>query len=115
LRAKGFFWLASRPDEAGYWSQAGQLLSVEYAGPWSGGSMQESSADIDSSASHPSGSDDDEEILDAGSPRQELVLVGANVDREAICAALDACLLTHAEFAAGYASWQEMNDDFPEW
>ena len=34
LRSKGFFWLATRPEEAGSWSQAGGLMRYDYAGRW---------------------------------------------------------------------------------
>ncbi len=34
LRSKGFFWLASRPREAGSWSQAGGLMRYGLAGRW---------------------------------------------------------------------------------
>jgi len=43
LRVKGFFWLASRPDDAGLWSQAGDLLTVEYARPWGEGPSDDES------------------------------------------------------------------------
>lgn len=34
LRSKGFFWLASKPEEAGNWSQAGGLMRHGFAGRW---------------------------------------------------------------------------------
>lgn len=34
LRSKGFFWLASKPEEAGSWSQAGGLMRHGFAGRW---------------------------------------------------------------------------------
>ncbi|MDX1906164.1 MAG: GTP-binding protein [Bacteroidia bacterium] len=34
VRSKGFFWLASRPAQALYWSQAGGSLRYEPAGTW---------------------------------------------------------------------------------
>ena len=34
LRSKGFFWLASRPDWAGLWSQAGDTMQHGCAGRW---------------------------------------------------------------------------------
>ena len=41
IRSKGFFWLASRPDEAQVWSQAGGSLRYEYAGHWAKEAKQE--------------------------------------------------------------------------
>jgi len=34
LRSKGFFWLATRPDQHGEWSQAGGMLTLQGGGPW---------------------------------------------------------------------------------
>lgn len=34
LRSKGFFWLASRPEFAGSWSQAGGTMQYGFAGRW---------------------------------------------------------------------------------
>jgi G3E family GTPase len=97
LRAKGFFWLASRPDDAGLWSQAGDLLTVEYAGPWGEGMLDEETG----------------EELGAGPPRQELVVIGVELDRQALTAALDRCLLTETELARGRGHWRKVRDPFP--
>jgi G3E family GTPase len=97
LRAKGFFWLASRPDDAGLWSQAGDLLTVEHAGPWGEGILDEETG----------------EELGVGAPRQELVVIGVNLDRQALTAALDQCLLTEAEAARGRNHWRKVRDPFP--
>mgnify|MGYP005844175803 CR=1 FL=1 len=97
LRAKGFFWLASRPDDAGLWSQAGDLLTVEYAGPWGVGILDEESG----------------EELGVGAPRQELVIIGVGLDRQALTAALDHCLLSDEELARGRGYWRKLCDPFP--
>jgi G3E family GTPase len=34
LRVKGLFWMATRPDFIGLWSQAGQVVTLECAGRW---------------------------------------------------------------------------------
>ena len=34
LRSKGFFWLATRPNLHGEWSQAGTMLTLQGGGPW---------------------------------------------------------------------------------
>ncbi|HET6508079.1 MAG TPA: GTP-binding protein [Baekduia sp.] len=69
IRAKGFFWLATRPTLAGSWSTAGGVLSIGPAGFW----VTEE---------------------DRG---QELVFIGIDLDEPALRATLDACLLTDAE------------------
>lgn len=97
LRSKGFFWLASRPDAAGLWSQAGDLLTVEYAGPWGEGVVDEES-----------GAD-----LGVGLPRQELVFIGLGLDRKDLISRLDRCLLTDLEIAQGPSRWESLRDPFP--
>ncbi|MGG6161830.1 GTP-binding protein, partial [Pantoea allii] len=34
IRSKGYFWLASRPEYAAMWSQAGAVAQHGYAGSW---------------------------------------------------------------------------------
>ena len=34
MRTRGFFWLATRHNTAGFWSQTGRVLSAQPAGPW---------------------------------------------------------------------------------
>jgi G3E family GTPase len=45
--------------------------------------------------------------------RQELVIIGREMDKEALCKRLDECLLTDEEMQAGLDSWMEMEDPFP--
>ena len=106
LRSKGFFWLASRPTEAGFWSQAGQLVSIEYGGPWTDG--------------HTTQNLTPEMLLDeweegVGEPRQELVFIGVDLDEAELRTALDACLLTDTEFASSATTWERFDDPLPRW
>ena len=51
-----------------------------------------------------------------GDCRQEIVLIGSDMDRDALTARLDAALLTEEELKMGKAEWKERFDDpFPEW
>jgi hypothetical protein len=50
-----------------------------------------------------------------GDRRQELALLGVDLDRAALEACLDACLLTDAEMAAGPEAWAAYADPFPAW
>ncbi|WAR46194.1 zinc metallochaperone GTPase ZigA [Methylomonas rapida] len=109
LRSKGFFWLASRPEHAGSWSQAGGVMHHGLAGRWWASVPKEQWPveyldDIESQWKEP-----------FGDRRQELVFIGQNVDAKKVCMELDACLLTEAELAAGPDTWLNYRDDFPQW
>lgn len=45
LRSKGFFWLATRPDIMGAWSQAGPMLALEPEGGNGNRKVQKSTND----------------------------------------------------------------------
>lgn len=47
-----------------------------------------------------------------GDRSQELVLIGIHLDKPAIRAGLEKCLLTDAEFAEGPVAWRELEDPF---
>ena len=46
--------------------------------------------------------------------RQEIVLIGTNLDKARVRAQLDGCLLSDEELAAGPEQWAELDDPFPE-
>ena len=118
LRSKGFFWLASRPDEAGYWSQAGALLTIEYGGAWGEGETRDTETrDTETRDTEIRDTEirDDEVEADMGVPRQELVFIGVEMQQAAMIAQLDAALLTDAELAQGPAKWRKYRDRLPAW
>jgi G3E family GTPase len=110
LRAKGFFWLATRMEDAGLWSQAGRGATAAWAGRWYAAMPRQAyEAEIDA-----------EELAGLweepyGDRRQELVFIGIDLDREGTCRALETCLLTEAEMAQGPLAWQQLADPFPVW
>lgn len=109
LRSKGFFWLASRPDHAGSWSQAGGMMQHGLAGRWWASVPkqewpEEYLQDIQTQWAEP-----------YGDRRQELVFIGQNVDADKVRRELDDCLLTDVELAAGPAAWRDYQDEFPQW
>lgn len=111
LRSKGFFWLASRYDHAGRWSQAGGVMQHGAAGLWLAAVPREHwPADETIRA---------EAVADWAEPygdrRQELVFIGQNMSETKLRAELDACLLTDAELAAGPDIWRSYPDAFPAW
>lgn len=112
IRAKGYVWLASRPEWAVAYSRAGKIASVEPVGQWWAASGKEN---------WPPKGDPDRQAIEAvwaepyGDRLNELVFIGRRMEAGAIEAAFDACVLTEAELAAGAAAWRSYNDPFPDW
>lgn len=111
IRSKGYFWLATRPEFAGQWSQAGGIARHGFAGMFWKAVPKEHWPQ-------------DEEYIQAimenweepfGDMRQELVFIGQNLDRDEICCKLDGCLLDEEQLLAGKSFWQTLNDPFPAW
>jgi G3E family GTPase len=110
IRAKGHFWLATRPEWAGEMSQAGSLVRHEAMGFWW--------ANIPKA--HWPQNDEWRERVAAlwdpvfGDRRQEMVFIGANLDEEEIRDKLDACLVPEAK-RMDTAAWSKLPDPFPDW
>ncbi len=111
MRSKGIFWLATRMNESGLWSQAGAACSHQSAGRW---------WTVVPEAAWP----DDDQVRAAirsefrgpfGDRRQELVIIGRNLDEEELRAQLDDCLLDDHEMRIGPVSWTQLPDPFPTW
>lgn len=109
IRAKGHFWLATRPDWAAEFSLAGALSSISPLGRWWASlpadrlpSHPETRAEIAANWAEP-----------WGDRRQELVFIGAGLDRAAITAALDRALVPAQDFTPDV--WRGMPDPFPVW
>ena len=111
LRSKGFFWLASKHQEAGSWSQAGGLMRYGFAGRWWRFVPRDQwPHDVEAKG----------EILqkwlpETGDCRQELVFIGQHIDFDVLKDELNACLLSDEEMALGTNAWQLLNDPFGEW
>ena len=111
LRSKGFFWLATRMEDVGSWSQAGAACRSGRAGHWWASAPPEA---------WPEDPAEVEEIRrdfrePFGDRRQEIVLIGIGMDEAALREGFDRCLLDNAELAAGPAAWASLPDPFPEW
>lgn len=111
LRSKGFFWLASKPEEAGSWSQAGGLMRHGFAGRWwRFVPKNQWPQDAENTAAIMKNW-----LASTGDCRQELVFIGQNIDFPQLAAQLDACLLTDAEMAQGVEAWRQLPDPFGPW
>jgi len=109
LRSKGLFWIATRPDLIGLWSQAGGTGNVRWAGRWYAAMPKEAWPEDEEEYQRLQGVWDPE----YGDRSQELVLIGRRMDHAALTARLDACLVTEAEWASGRSSWEGKPDLFP--
>ena len=112
LRSKGFFWLATRMEWVGNYSRAGTAYRTEAAGFWW------------AAMDHHDWPDDKEqcdEIMKLwkkpwGDRRQEIVIIGKDMDRDKVKSKFDACLLTDEEMALEPEMWRaKFNDPFPVW
>jgi G3E family GTPase len=111
LRVKGLFWIATRPDMIGLWSQAGQSVSFECAGRWLAATPKKLWP-TDPEELELLQNDWDEAYGDRG---QELVFIGQNLDQKKYQILLESCLLTDAEDAKGLPLWSQFSDPFPKW
>ena len=50
-----------------------------------------------------------------GDRRQEIVLIGINMDKKNLTKMLDDCLVTNEQMQLGKISWKKFKDPFPEW
>jgi G3E family GTPase len=111
VRAKGFFWLATRMPWAGSWQLAGAVGKHEAAGFWWAAQPQSRWPDdpewrrgVMANWQEP-----------YGDRRQEIVFIGIGMDEKALRRRLDACLLTEAEMRGGPKAWATLSDPFPRW
>tara|TARA_B100000519_G_scaffold4299_1_gene4087 strand:+ start:140 stop:1339 length:1200 start_codon:yes stop_codon:yes gene_type:complete len=111
IRSKGYFWLATRPQFAGTWNQAGGIAHHGFAGMfWKAipenrwPQEKESLAYIKEKWVEP-----------FGDMRQELVFIGQGLDQEKITKLLDDCLLSESDLLLGKNHWAKFPDPFPDW
>jgi len=111
VRAKGVFWLATRPSLAGLLSKAGPSYVLEPMGSWLAVQPEHRwERDADELAAVKA------EWHDRyGDRGQQLVWIGLDLDVAAVHEALDAALIDDAEEAAGLAGWVAFDDPLPAW
>lgn len=129
FRSKGEYWLATRPNQAGEWSQAGAMLTLAGGRKWfclcEKEEYETGNPEIDEMVLH-----DIKKGGEWGDRRQELVFIGEKLDIPALEAVLDKCLLDDEEWkhwetamrgdakgkVDGEALLNDLFDDgFPDW
>ena len=104
LRSKGYFWLASRHSETGLLVQSGRQFQWDYVGHW-WSFIEQSQWPQDEYRLQNIMAKWDSIVGDC---RQELVFIGQGLDTQALQRALDNCLLSAQEIAAGPSAWQAL-------
>ncbi|WP_110114211.1 GTP-binding protein [Bacillus sp. CGMCC 1.16541] len=106
VRAKGFFWLASRNDFSGLLSQAGTSIMIQGAGEWVAAYSEEEKQQT---------LKEEPELLQKwdekfGDRMNELVFIGLDMNRDEVENSLDTCLLTDEEMEQ---DWSTFRDPLP--
>ncbi|GAB5438619.1 GTP-binding protein [Falsiruegeria mediterranea] len=110
IRAKGHFWIATRPDWVAEFSLAGALSSIQPLGTWWATVPEDRRPDHESARAY----------MQAhwqepwGDRRQEIVFIGSGIDWPALKARLDGALLP-AIAATGPDDLPDLSDPFPIW
>jgi G3E family GTPase len=109
IRAKGHFWVATRPEWALEFSLAGALSSMKPLGRWWAAVPErylpthpEAQAEVARNWVEP-----------WGDRRQEIVFIGVGLDAEAISARLNSALIDTSVFTP--EEWADLPDPFPNW
>ncbi len=110
FRAKGFFWLATRPDLVGEVSQAGAFVLHQGMGNWWVSIPREDWPNDDTLEQIENNWD-----KDYGDRRQEIVFIGLKneLNEQNIRARLDACLIK--DYLQKTDASKALEDPFPEW
>jgi len=105
IRAKGFFWISTRPDSALTWSSAGTLGKVSFGGKWWAATPKDEWPDdkqaIDWISKH--------WHAEFGDRRQQLVFIGQGIDENHIKIQLKQSLIQPSE----RADMLQFSDPFP--
>lgn len=109
VRAKGHFWLATRPDWVGELAVAGAQTMTARMGRWWASIPKNQWPDDDRFERFVAGHWD--QVW--GDRRQELVFIGIDMDETRIRARLDTCLLPVNAFTP--EMWLGLRDPFPLW
>jgi G3E family GTPase len=111
VRSKGIFWLASRPDDALVWSQAGGSSQAEVYGKWWASIPEEERIH------NPSYIQDEKSIrkkwnAEWSDRMNELVVIGTQMNEQQVRDELYTCIVTDAEARAFHAG-EKFSDPWP--
>jgi G3E family GTPase len=115
IRAKGYVWLASRPDWVVNYSRAGNTATHEPVGRWWAAAARER---------WPAKGTSERQNIDArwkepyGDRLNEVIFIGRHMDRAAIEEAWKAMHLNYTETrkgVQGMKGWRDLPDPFPAW
>ncbi len=111
IRSKGIFWLASRPDNAILWSQAGGSLKAEIYGRWWVSVPMKERAMSESYMQNQAAIQQKWD-KNWGDRMNELVFIGQEMDEARIRVELEACTLTDSEIK-GFRAGESFKDQWP--
>lgn len=105
IRSKGVLWFATRMELAASWSQAGASLKIEPAGWWQAALAPRYRPKTSSSRWE----------KPWGDRRQEIAVIGLDLDRNEVTRCLEGCLLDQHELALGVSGWSSLPDPLLPW
>ncbi len=111
LRSKGLFWLATRPYHALLWSQAGGSLKADLFGNWWAAYSEKERL------RNPEYLQNRDLIMEKwdsqfGDRMNELVLIGQDMEKEALIEELTACLVSEKEMN-NFSLTKQLKDEWP--
>lgn len=112
IRAKGYVWLASRPQWVVSYSRAGNTATHEPVGRWWASAPRDR---WPPKGSPQRGALETRWQEPWGDRLNEVVFIGRNMDRAAIEQAWKAMHLSFTEGRKGLEAWAELPDPFPRW
>ena len=105
---EGFLWLSNSHSQIFYWALAGKPELKQYGMWWA--SVAEEEWPLDEKERREIRKDFDASADGLGDRRQEVVFIGVRMDKAAITALLDACLLTDTEMDSYKQHWNRGDD-----
>ena len=106
VRAKGFAWLATRPDQQGVLAFAGRAFSLSPGAPWWAVIEREAWPEGLAAAIAPLWREP------YGDRQNEIVVIGRGMNRDLVSQALEEATLTREEFELGPPSWAAFEDPY---